>query len=96
MRHTVQPSDLTPSVINLPQDLDRDHSKNHQDQATSLTIHPRATTTDGDLSSPDSNRDGNDCQVSCLVAGLYTRCSVSFGLCEREWHLVGVEYMSSV
>ena len=76
-RHTVSPSDPPPSVINHP-DLDRDHRK--YCQATSLTVQSKANSTDGDLSFPDSKRDadgvGRNHQVSCLVTGLYTRCSL--------------------
>lgn len=76
-RHSVRPSDPPPSAINYP-DLDRDHYEHHQ--ATSLTIQSRANSTDGELSSPDSNPDedaiGGNFQVSYLVTGLYTRCSL--------------------
>ena len=76
-RHAVRPSDPPPSVINHPV-LDRDHCEHHQ--TTSLIIQSRANSTDGNLSSPDSNRDGynegKNCGVSCLITGLYTRCSL--------------------
>jgi len=79
-RHSLRPSDPTPAVINHT-GLDRDHRQHHQ--LTSLAIQSRVNSTDGDLpSSPhskrDMNADGGNREVSCLVAGLYTRCS-AFG-----------------
>ena len=76
-RHSLRPSDPPSSVINNP-GLDRDHPKHHQPAI--LTIQQRANATDiEELSSPDSKHDafgdGGNSEVSCLVAGLYTRCS---------------------
>jgi hypothetical protein len=78
MRHALRPSDPSPAVINRA-DLDPDHSRHRQ--STSLAIQPCAASTDGDPpSSPGSNYDrdgdGGKGEVSCLVAGLYKRCSV--------------------
>ena len=84
-RHSLHPSDPNSALINRT-DLDRDHRKHHK--LPSLAIQSCPNTTGGDtLSSPDSKRDrdgdGGYSEVSCLVAGLYTRCSpfVSMGGC---------------
>jgi len=73
-RHSLYPSDPTPAVIKP----DPDHRQ--QRQPSSTAIQSRANSADGDHpSSTDPNRDrdgdGGNCEVSCLVAGLYTRCS---------------------
>ena len=74
-RHNLRPSDPSHTVINET-DLDRDHGQHHQ--AISSATQYQANSTDGELlHSPDSGRDGDgdEGSVSCLVAGLYTRCS---------------------
>ena len=95
-RHLLHPSDPTPAVINCA-DLDRDHRQHHQ--LPPLPIHSRANSTGGDLpSSPsqkhDRNRDGGYCEVSCLVAGLYTRCSAFDSV--RGYIHVGTWVLASV
>ena len=57
-----------------------DHDHRQQRQPSPPAIQSRVNSADGDLPrSPDSSRDrdgdGGNCEVSCLVAGLYTRCS---------------------
>ena len=73
-----------------PTGLDPDHRQHHQ--LTPPSILSRPNSTDGDLlSSPHSKRDrdgdGENCEVSCLVTGLYTRFP-AFGSA-RGWMHVG-------
>lgn len=70
-RHSPQPSDSSPSVINP--DHCRDHRQRHQ--PTPIAIQSTATSTDRNLSSPDSNPlwqlDGWNREVSSFIPGLY-------------------------
>lgn len=86
-RHKLHPSDPTPAVINHP-DLDRDHRQHHQ--PTSLPIQSHGSSTNGDLlSSPgskrDSDGDGANREVSCLVTGLFTRCAAAGYIYAGVW-----------
>lgn len=95
-RHRFHPSDPTPTMINR---TDPDHDQSQHHRATSPPIPSRTGSTDEDLLSYPESDDGI-LSVSCLIAGLYTRCSVfdlaGGNMCAGGWGPASVEYVRYV